>query len=219
MTLAISSGWGRAALLFGALIVAGLSGCYGLSKDVYVCGNACAPKVELIRGTTGIFPGEEDFQQVLADRGVASTVTYCEAWRSIADRIAEERECGSCQPIVLFGYSKGAPAAIWVARDLAERGIAVDAIIILEGFHREKIPGNVRYCFNAFLPGWVPRLRGLPVEPECEGTLVVNYDLAAHDCTGRMKTQHHLGLPCDPGVQALLADQIATVLNRGCCPY
>lgn len=209
--------WGK--FIAAIWLVAGLSGCCCLSQHVGVCGTDCAPHVEVLRGSVGIFPGARTFQETLSQRGISSTMTFSEAWRQVADRIAEQHAAGNCQPIVLVGYSAGAEASINIANDLKERGMMVDAIIILEGNHHQLIPQNVGYCFNAFKPSCIPCVRGLPVNAECGETVLINYDLVANDPSGHMAGEHHLSLASDECVHALLADQVAMILNsRNCYP-
>src|SRR3569832_1554775 len=97
--------FGSILLMVGLAI--GMSGCGTLTKRLYVCGNPAAPHVEILRGSVGIFPGAHDFQEAFARRGIASTMSFSEGWRKVANRIIARRECGDHSPIVLVGYSLG----------------------------------------------------------------------------------------------------------------
>lgn len=200
-------------ILLVAVLALGASGCGTLTQRLYVCGNPAAPHVEILRGTVGIFPGARDFQKAFAVRGIASTMSFSEAWPAVADRIVARRESGDCSPIVLVGYSLGATASIQIARKLQERGIDVDAIIILEGYHHELIPGNVHYCFNAYKLGGLPHLHGVPVSGECGSTVIDNYDLVANDPSGHMEELRHLTFTYDSCVHELLAEKIYSAFS------
>ena len=208
------------AILLAVVVSASACGCNllppPLVRERYADNNPNAPHVYVLRGSVGIFPGAYDFQDVLAAHGIASTMTYCEAWPRVARQIIEERQSGCCHPIVLVGYSKGATASIHIARELEDEGIDVDAIVILEGCHHRLIPRNVRYCFNAYKPAYIPRLYGLPVEAECDETWIVNYNLLEHDCNGHIATLRHLSLPRDYCIHSLLTEQVLLALNSGC---
>lgn len=204
-------------ILLIASLALGLSGCGTLTQKLYVCGNPSAPHVQILRGTVGIFPGARDFQKALAMRGIASTMSFSEAWPVVADRIADRREAGDYSPIVLVGYSLGAPASIFIARRLQERGIDVDAIIILEGCHHQLIPGNVHYCFNAYKLEGLPRLHGVPVSGECDSTVIDNYDMVANDPSGHMEELNHLSFTSDSCVHELLAEKIHFAFSRAAC--
>src|SRR6478736_652383 len=112
-----SFGW----ILLIASLAFSSSGCGTLGekllvRKLYVCGKPSAPHVIILRGTVGIFPGAREFQKAFARRGIASTMCYSEAWHEVAKRIIARRESGDCSPIVLVGYSLGAPASIQIAR-------------------------------------------------------------------------------------------------------
>jgi hypothetical protein len=204
-------------MLLMAILALGASGCSTLTQRLYVCGKPSAPHVEILRGTGGIFPGARDFQKAFAARGIASTMSYSEQWSKVADRIVARRESGDCSPIVLVGYSLGATASIQIARKLQERGIDVDAIIILEGYHHLLIPGNVHYCFNAYKLEGLPHLHGLPVSGECDSTVIDNYDLIANDPSGHMEELRHLTFTYDSCVHELLANKIHVAFNSATC--
>lgn len=205
-------------LMLLACLSMGISGCGGsLAREMYVCNQTSAPHVEVLRGSVGIFPGLEGFQEALAQRGIATTISYPEGWRNVADRLIARRHAGDCSPIVLVGYSKGATASIHIAHALQAEGIDVDAIIILEGCHHRLIPANVHYCFNSYLPYGVPRMRGLPVSGECSSTVIDNYDLVANDPSGHMGELRHLNLTYDSCVHDLLAEKILYGYSGAAC--
>lgn len=204
-------------ILLMASLALGSIGCGTLTQRLYVCGNLSAPHVEILRGSAGIFPGARDFQKAFAMRGIASTMSFSEGWRKVADRIVARRESGDCSPIVLVGYSLGANASINIARELQEKGIDVDAIIILEGCDHRPIPGNVHYCFNAYKLNGLPRLHGIPVSGECDSTVIENYDMVANDPSGHMEGLRHLTFTYDSCVHELLANKIHSAVCGAAC--
>lgn len=196
------------------LLCLAASGCLTMHRDVDCLGSEClggTPHVEVLRGISGYWPGAERFQQQLAARGIGSTVSYCELYPRVAERLIQKHRQDPCSPIVVVGYSLGANHALRLSRRLQEEGIAVDALVLLETTYEDTVPSNVQCCFNAYKPRFldeIPFMRGIPLQADSPYTQVTNYDLRAHD-DGRYRGENHLTLCADEDVQCLLADVVA----------
>ena len=134
------------------------------------------------RGTGGYFPNLTEFEDKLLDEGVCPTVAYPDAYHTIAEKLIGGRNRGRLDgPVVIVGYSAGANAAISLSRELGERGIDVDKLVLLEATTSENVPGNVVACFNIYkTQPWydvVPVFGGIPVSRESVATTVVNYNV------------------------------------------
>lgn len=205
-----------------ALLAMTTSGCLTMHQDVGTIndlgcvGCDCVggtPHVEVLRGIAGYWPHSGRFQQELASRGISSTVSYCELYPLVAQRLIERKRQNPCMPVVIVGYSLGANHALRVARRLQKEGIAVDSLVLLETTYEDTIPGNVRRCFNAFRPrplDEIPFMRGIPLAADSYGTMVTNYDLRAHD-DGRFQGENHLTLCFNDDVHRLLAGAVESI--------
>ena len=165
-------------------------------------------------------PGSGKLQDRLAACGISSTVSWGIESHRIAERILARRRAGNCAPIVLMAYATGGHGTAVVADDLAEQGISVDAVILLEPSFFEPVRSNVRYCFVALKPEplqqWNPIMRGLPVQVECPTTRVAFVNLEEIDPCDRLDDRNHLTITTDDWVQGLLVAQ-AVCACRCCC--
>ena len=184
------------------------AGCYSPGP----IGSASRPNVIVLRGTAGYFPNLSEFEERLLDEGVCPTVAYPEAYPTIAERLIGGRNRGRLGgPVVIVGYSAGANAAIALSRRLGERGIDVDKLVLLEATSAEKVPGNVRACFNIYkTQPWydvVPAFGGIPVSRESGATTLVNYNVRDYN-DGRFDWENHLTLAANPYIQDLMLDEV-----------
>jgi hypothetical protein len=177
------------------------------------------PHVEIIRGLGGYMPGSDQLQQRLAARGISSNVSCGIRSHGIARRILARRGSGDGSPIVLIAYATGAHGTMVVADDLAEHGISVDAVILLEPSFFEPVRSNVRYCFVAYKPEplqqWNAIMRGLPVRVASPATRVTLVNLETIDPGDRLDHKNHLTITTDDWVQQLLVSRAAAAF--GCC--
>lgn len=226
--------------LWAALVCAGIasSGCLTVERHVDWTGDGCldacfvpsdccgtdcvpvVPHVEVLRGITGYWPGAADFQEQLAARGIASTVSWCELYPTVADRLIETRRRHPQRPLVVVGYSLGANHALRLCRRLRDEGITVDRLVLLETTYEDTVPENVRCCFNAYKSrplDQIPFMRGIPIEADSSATALTNYNFSTHD-DGRYDGLNHLTLCRDEDVQALLANAVAAAFSCANAP-
>jgi hypothetical protein len=164
-------------------------------------------------------PGSDRLQQRLAACGVSSSVSCGAAAHAVPRRILERHARGNRSPIVLMGYATGGGAVKKVAEDLAQHGLCVDAIILLDPSFFEPVPRNVRYCFVAYRPevwqSWNSIMRGNPVRTESPQTIVRLVNLEENDLQGLMQTRSHLAITTDDWVQEILVQQAAAAFYCG----
>lgn len=116
-----------------------------------------------------------------------------------------------------MGYATGGGGTRKVALDLAEYGVCVDAIILIDPSFFEPVPHNVRYCFVAYKPAvlqsWNPIMRGLPVRVESTQTVVNLLNLDEHAPPGVLHGENHLTITTNDWIQELLVQQAAAVFG------
>ncbi len=213
---------GRRGPALAALVLAatcGLTGC-AFHKSTLCGQQACStmparPHVEIVRGLAGYMPGVDELQCRLAARGITSTTACCASAHQVSQRLLDRRARGDQSPIVLMGYAVGGGGVRKVARDLAEHGVCVDAIILIDPSFFEPVPRNVRYAFVAYRPEtcqkWNPIMRGCPVRVESNATVVNKVNLDESAPQGVLDGECHLTITSNAWVQELLANEAAAV--------
>ena len=194
--------------LVGLLLAISCAGCYSTGP----IGSTSRPNVIVLRGAAGYFPNLTAFEDRLLDEGVCPTVAYPNAYATIAERLIGGRNRGRLEgPVVIVGYSAGANAAISLSRRLGERGIDVDKLVLLEATTSERVPGNVRVCFNIYkAQPWYdlyPAFGGIPVSRESVATTLENYNVRDFN-DGRFDWENHLTLAANPDIQDLMLDEV-----------
>jgi hypothetical protein len=175
--------------------------------------------VFVVRGIAGYWPCLCAFEEALRNEGVRPKAAFAETQRLLADEITAGRDSGRLRgPLVIVGYSTGANSAIGVCRRLAECGITVDKLVLLETSYEEAIPGNVRSCFNIYKSqphtDWIPIFRGLPLHAASGATELVNYDVRCAD-SEFFFWENHLTICANPYVHDLMVDQVLDALEEG----
>jgi pimeloyl-ACP methyl ester carboxylesterase len=156
--------------------------------------------VYLLRGLFNIFSlGMDDINESLAAQGFRAGVYSGTSWRSLARQIADgQAEIPPESLVVISGHSYGADNSIRLARALGERGVAVDALVLVDPTTPPKIPANVRRCVNIYRSqpstDWMPWLRGVAVEGEDPSTLHVRRKCRT---LGRSESLQHRRQSCD----------------------
>lgn len=204
-TIEISARWPR---LIGLALAILCTGCYSTGP----IGSASRPNVIVLRGMGGYFPNLAEFEDKLLDEGVCPTVAYPDAYHTIAEKLIGGRNRGRLDgPVVIVGYSAGANAAISLSRQLGERGIDVDKLVLLEATTTENVPGNVVACINIYkTQPWydvIPAFGGIPVSRESVATTLVNYNVRDYN-DGRFDWENHLTLAANPHIQELMLDEV-----------
>lgn len=203
--------WPRLVLL---LLVGCCAGCYTTQGPIL---STTQPNVIVFRGKGGYFPQLAEFEESLLEEGACPTVAYPEAHRRIAERVIAARNTGRLQgPLVIVGYSSGADKALSVSRQLAQRGIPVDKLVLLEAPPGGRVSGNVRECVNIYKPQpWskvFPYFSGSQVMAESSATQLVNYNVREFN-DGRYDGDDHFTLTANPFIQDMMIDEVMTAFE------
>jgi hypothetical protein len=130
------------------------------------CGCAHAEtQVVLLRGWFGVFStGLDTIAAELRGKGInAETISHL-AWKTTAQRLANQRGAGEKLRIVLVGHSQGGNNAIDMARELSTHKVPVELLITLAPFKQDPVPSNVVRAINYYQPGgW-----GSPLVPDAD---------------------------------------------------
>ena len=206
------------------ILACGFAGLVGCSTTGYVgdrhtarCGN-----VFVVRGLVGYWPHVEDLAADLRQQGLSPTVVYGAERKRLAEKIDQTRAAGHLNgPVVLVGYSLGANDAIKLAKDLGNRGIDVDALILVDPTYYDSVPSNVRYCYNLYQShprtDWIPMFRGVSIEAADPGTDLINYDVRNHRKCRHYDELNHFTICSYPAVLAHVSSQICSVCPMSGC--
>lgn len=177
--------------------------------------------VYLLRGLFNIFSlGMDDINESLAAQGFRAGVYSGTSWRSLAGEIADgQAETPPESLVVISGHSYGADNSIRLARALGERGVAVDALVLVDPTTPPKIPANVRRCVNIYRSqpstDWMPWLRGVPVEGEDPSTMIINRDLRISDEDAELSDEvNHFNIEDNPAIQQMVVEEITRIFRQ-----
>lgn len=194
--------------LFAFLLAGCCAGCYTPGPIL----SPTQPNVIVFRGGAGYFPHLEEFEGALVDEGACPTVAYPEFHQRVTQRVIAARNTGRLQgPLVIVGYSTGADKALEMSRQLGQRGIPVDKLVLLEASDGGRVPGNVRECVNIYYPQpWsrvVPYFGGGRVIADNADTRLVNYNLRDFN-DGRYDGDNFVPLTANPFIQDKMVDEV-----------
>ena len=142
------------------------------------------PEVYLLRGLANIFStGLDEIGRRLQAAGIDAHVEAFTAWRSVSDKVIEDRQKYGKQPIALVGHSLGANAIISLAEALEKHNIRVDYMATFAATSPDPLPGNVKRVVNYYFTSrsWGlplkagPRFRGKLENRDCSGAKDVNH--------------------------------------------
>jgi len=177
--------------------------------------------VYLLRGLFNIFSlGMDDINESLTAQGFRAGVYSGTSWRSLAGQIADRQtELPPQNLVVISGHSYGADNSIRLARALDERGVVVDALVLVDPTTPPKIPANVRRCVNIYRSqpstDWMPWLRGVPVEGDEQSTVIINRDLRMSgentDLSGEV---NHFNIEDNPAIQQMVVEEITWIFKQ-----
>jgi pimeloyl-ACP methyl ester carboxylesterase len=177
--------------------------------------------VYLLRGLFNIFSlGMDDINESLAAQGFRAGVYSGTSWRSLARQIADgQAEIPPESLVVISGHSYGADNSIRLARALGKRGVAVDALVLVDPTTPPKIPANVRRCVNIYRSqpstDWMPWLRGVAVEGEDPSTLIINRDLRMSDENAELSDEvNHFNIEDNPAIQQMVVEEITWIFRQ-----
>lgn len=165
-------------------------------------------RVYVIRGAVGWWPAIHTFLARLRRHGYEPDVYMFGGVNCAVDNLIERRRCGEeAGPVRIIGYSLGGHGAFNMARQLKERGVIVDRLLLVECFSNPTITSNVRYCFNIYetrkSDSWLI-FRGTPVNRESWDTQLVNIDVAVEPAWREQKSRNHFTMADDTRVQQTL---------------
>jgi hypothetical protein len=172
----------------------------------------------MIRGWQGVFsPGIDEMARQINDQGGTALVYMPEQYPEIATALVQAfKDAPVREPICFVGHSRGVDSSLIIARELDKVHIPVDVICCLDSVDEVTVPGNVRVCYNYWMPGVGGRntdiLRGIPLVqvPGATGKLY-NYDLSGEYSSWRGPMTEHIGMSNDALIQKRIINQILEV--------
>jgi len=181
----------RYILCLVVVVLPALCGCKGSmtpGKMEWVQIDSTAPRagnVYLIRGFIGLFSfGIDRLTVKINEAGIRAHVFQEDQWKQLARTIRETyKNQPNHEPLILIGHSLGADKTLWIAHELKNEGITVDAILTMDPTLPPDVPSNVRVCHNYYQPSvfdGLGILRGIALkqEPGSTGKLI-NYNIRA----------------------------------------
>jgi hypothetical protein len=106
----------------------------------------------LMRGIFNVSVGLDVLAGKLAKRGIVASVYGPLGENSVVDAAIQDYRSGRARSIVLIGHSLGAGAVVSVASRLAEAGIPVSLLVLLDPKARFWVPRNVIRAVNFYIP-------------------------------------------------------------------
>ncbi|MFC7739186.1 hypothetical protein ACFQX4_26235 [Roseomonas sp. GCM10028921] len=103
------------------------------------------------------FSGEESFgtgTHTLADNirrlGIRAEISQPSGWETAADEVIADPSLRQV-PLAVYGYSYGAQAGLRFTQRLAQAGIPVQTVVVLEAFRPVPVPCNVTAAIHLYL--------------------------------------------------------------------
>jgi pimeloyl-ACP methyl ester carboxylesterase len=106
----------------------------------------------LLRGIFNVSVGLDVLAGKLAKRGIAASVYGPLDENSVTDAAIRDYRSGKARSIVLIGHSLGAGAAVSVASRLAQAGVPVALLVLLDPKASFWVPRNVSRAVNFYIP-------------------------------------------------------------------
>jgi len=170
--------------------------------------------VYLIRGWGGMFSwGIDELAGELRENGVSAHVYQHDQRDQLARTLAEKyRGVHNPEPLCIVAHSAGSDDALYIAGECAKAGVTIDLLVTLDNVDATVVPGNVRYCYNYWLPGTFGEsnfLRGLPMEKDAgsHGT-VININLAGEGRDLCEPNPSHITLDKDTKLRPRLVEHV-----------
>lgn len=132
--------------------------------------------------------------------GMAAEVHGPGEWRAVADELVKSRRPEG--PVVIFGYSMGAGAATSLADRLAQAGIRVRALVLIEAWNPDPVPANVDRAVHYYVSFWA---KNVVPGPQFAGSLD-NVDLRT--VMPDIAKEGHLSMSHMKSVQQLVIDEV-----------
>jgi hypothetical protein len=113
-------------------------------------------------GDTYVTTGTYRMTREIRSRGVRAEINYPGEWEATAERLVRNNPDAAGMPIAIVGYSFGARAAVDMARGLAEKGIPVQTVVVIEATASRPVPANVARALHLYLSdglfSWASRI-------------------------------------------------------------
>jgi hypothetical protein len=106
----------------------------------------------LLRGIFNVSAGLDVLASKLARRGIAASVYGPLEGPSAANQAINDYRSGKARSIVLIGHSLGAGSAVSAASQIAEAGVPVALLILLDPKASFWVPRNVSRAVNFYVP-------------------------------------------------------------------
>jgi hypothetical protein len=126
-----------------------------------------------LRGLLDVFSlGLNDLAERLRREGIDAMPLSGPRWRTLEREIDRAKRQGDLQgPLILIGHSHGADNAVRMARNLRQRNIQVELLVLLDATSPPAVPRNVTRCLHLYRPTVLGYLlpfvfAGNPVEAE-----------------------------------------------------
>lgn len=107
----------------------------------------------LLRGIFNVSVGLDDLASKLAKRGIAASVYGHLEAASVVNAAVQDYRSGRARSIVLIGHSLGAGAAVAAASQLAEAGVPVALLVLLDPKLSFAVPRNVSRAVDFYIAG------------------------------------------------------------------
>lgn len=173
-----------------------------------------AGNVYLIRGWGGMFSwGIDELSRQLESDGISAHVFQHDQRDDLARVLVEKyRNVKNPEPLCMVAHSAGSDDALYIAGELKKAGVEVDLLITLDNVDATIVPGNVKVCYNYWLPGTFGDtnfLRGLPMEKQTGSRgQVFNINLAQDGSNLCEPNPSHVSLDKDTKLRPHIIDEV-----------
>ena len=180
------------------------------------------PRVFLLRGLWDVFSlGLDDLAHELNAQGLPATSISGPDWYPLAQRLQADYTNGEIRPLVLVGHSYGADDAVALARYLADQGVPVALLALVDATNPPAIPSNVDRCMQWFIPMQLADLAphdfaGNPViaAPGNEHTIIENLVFSA-GLSPRTHGANHFNIEEHAYLHELVIAEIQSLVSQG----
>jgi hypothetical protein len=176
-------------------------------------------RVFLFRGQAVVFShGFGSLCRRLRQQGVWTEDLRCVGDRWVGRHLVREQRAGRLHgPVVFVGHSCGGRYSLFLARQLADAGIAIDLLVCVDVAIPLPVPANVKHSVNLYLT----RRRIYPARPLVaeagSATVIENFDLHAPQSPVPGHWRCHLNLTSSAVLQDYVYGRIMQVFGGPGC--
>jgi hypothetical protein len=157
--------------------------------------------------------GIDELARELREAGASAHVFQHDQRDHLAQTLVEKyRGVRNPEPLCIVAHSAGSDDALYIAGELAKVGVSIDLLITLDNVDATIVPGNVRCCYNYWLPGKFGDsnfLRGLPMQKAAGSNgALVNINLAGEGRDFCEPDPSHVSLDKDAKLRPRLVQQV-----------